>query len=349
MISRSIKEALGQSMHFSSGTVFLRSLSGRGLRILAYHRVCDTWFDPLSMCLSPELFERNLRHIRAQYLPLTLEEGLYLLREGKKLPEKAVALTFDDGYADNLSTALPLLKHYGIPATVFINVNAVENKDGIWHDRIAEACRKSIRTRLDLRGAGLERYNFSGFARKMSVCRRLVGVCQRVPDRERERLVEAIVREMTGEEPGSCRLMLDWEGVKYLASNGVAIGSHGMNHSPLRTLIPQDAEYEIRESKRIIRERTGIDVQYFANPFGNPRDFREDIVTILKNNGYTAAFVLWRGVNTDSGAFTLGRYCITPGMVTGFGGRYSPAVFDLQMALPYGLPVQAVGEAVQPA
>ena len=87
--------------------------------ILSYHRIAAPSWDPWDLCVSPEHFEKQLEVLahRAELVPLSdLASQLRAGRRGRPV----VALTFDDGYADNLHVAQPLLERYGAPATVFI-------------------------------------------------------------------------------------------------------------------------------------------------------------------------------------------------------------------------------------
>jgi L-malate glycosyltransferase len=329
-IRTSIKDAAGHAMHYSGISYFTRTLAkNKGIRVLCFHRVISQLFDPLYMCIPTGLFEENIRHIRGRYTPLTLGEAVYLLREHKPIPHDAICLTFDDGYEDNLFNAFPILDHYRVPATLFISAGLVETGGTVWYDKITEAFKKTNLSRIDLSGVGLREYRWSNFRQKNAVCRKLVYFCTRVEAPVRELIAGTIQDGLGGEEPAG--LMLDWEGVKNLASRGVTIGSHGYSHCPISELGRDGQVREIQESKRLIRERTGISTVFFTNPFGNPADYSAEIIELLMNNGYTAALSLEKGINCAP-SFVLRRFCMTPGMITGVGGTYSSRVFDLQMS-----------------
>src|SRR5688500_3972480 len=101
---------------------FSRWLQARvlgGALILGYHRIAYTNRDGYEVCVSPENFDGHMESLRKYVHPISLSKLVQGLKEGS-LPPKSVAVTFDDGYADNLYTAKPLLEKYEIPATVFI-------------------------------------------------------------------------------------------------------------------------------------------------------------------------------------------------------------------------------------
>ncbi len=98
---------------------WLRSRFTHGALILGYHRVADVAHDPHLMCVSPQHFAAQLEALRRFAHTVSLQELVLGLQNGA-LPRRAVALTFDDGYADVLYHAWPLLERYEIPATVFV-------------------------------------------------------------------------------------------------------------------------------------------------------------------------------------------------------------------------------------
>src|SRR5215470_438384 len=87
--------------------------------ILMYHRVAEIRFDPWGLAVAPAAFEEQLEVLCRTREPLPMSEFVGRLARGT-LSDRAVALTFDDGYADNLLAAKPILAKYGVPATVFL-------------------------------------------------------------------------------------------------------------------------------------------------------------------------------------------------------------------------------------
>jgi peptidoglycan/xylan/chitin deacetylase (PgdA/CDA1 family) len=110
----------------------MRQLAGKALRrlkrlglkpgeapaILMCHRIADPPHDPWSLCVIPENFARQLEYIAANHTPISVDDLVAALDAGDA-PPHAIAVTFDDGYTDNLRVAKPLLDQFGIPATFF--------------------------------------------------------------------------------------------------------------------------------------------------------------------------------------------------------------------------------------
>lgn len=95
--------------------------------VLLYHRIAKVSADPVMLCVTPECFEQHLRFIKEHYDVISLRE-LGIRMSFGKLKGNEIAVTFDDGYQDNLSNALPLLEKYNIPATVFVTTELLGKK-----------------------------------------------------------------------------------------------------------------------------------------------------------------------------------------------------------------------------
>jgi peptidoglycan/xylan/chitin deacetylase (PgdA/CDA1 family) len=113
---------------------WLRSRFVPGALILGYHRIADAPDDPLGLCVSSRHFAEQLEVLRKYTNPISLRELIRALVEGT-LPKRAVVVTFDDGYADNLYAARPLLEQHHVPATVFVATGNLGRE--FWWDELA--------------------------------------------------------------------------------------------------------------------------------------------------------------------------------------------------------------------
>ena len=112
--------------------------------ILSYHRVNDDR-DPFFPALSAEVFERQMAFVARAYAVFTVEELADRMRR-QALPRNALAITFDDGYRDNLTQAAPILARYGLPATVYLVTGAIAKREPLWFDRLALAFKRTCAT-----------------------------------------------------------------------------------------------------------------------------------------------------------------------------------------------------------
>ena len=103
--------------------------------VLIYHRVKDLEVDTQMLAVSPNHFEKQIEYLKANYKILSLQELISCLNK-KRIPNKSVVITFDDGYADNLHEAAPVLVKYNIPATIFISSGMIDSNLEFWWDSL---------------------------------------------------------------------------------------------------------------------------------------------------------------------------------------------------------------------
>jgi peptidoglycan/xylan/chitin deacetylase (PgdA/CDA1 family) len=103
--------------------------------ILAYHRVAQPETDVHGLCVSPDEFRSQVRHLRAEYSVTSLEGLADAVRAGA-VPDRSVAITFDDGYLDNYTVASPILLDLGLPATFFVTTDGLDRVYEYWWDAI---------------------------------------------------------------------------------------------------------------------------------------------------------------------------------------------------------------------
>jgi len=302
----------------------LDALSGAGdrgrLSILIYHRVLAA-ADPMFPG-EPDAarFAAMVAHVKQRFHVLPLDDAIARLRSGT-LPSRALALTLDDGYADNLDVAAPILRRHGVPATVFVATAYLDGRC-MWNDVVIEACRTTTRAEVDLEFAGLGRRGVGGIAERRALADDLLGKLKYLTLDERD-AAAARVAEAAGTEPAR-GLMMSPAGVRDLARYGVAVGAHTCRHPILAETPDADAWREITDSRRVLEEITGKPVPLFAYPNGKPeRDYRAQHVRMVREAGFAAAVSTAPGAASPaSDVFQLPRF--TP-------WRDSPMRFDLLM------------------
>ncbi|KAA6458334.1 hypothetical protein DYQ86_20690 [Acidobacteria bacterium AB60] len=134
-----MKELLYRAYSASPFCAAAWKLGGAGLRILTYHGVCADEFEGASWIppyfVKRSCFEEQLQYLVAHTQLLPLGEAVGLFMAGG-LPERATAVTFDDGYANNLEIALPLLEKYSVPATIFLATGHTRTGELLAFDRL---------------------------------------------------------------------------------------------------------------------------------------------------------------------------------------------------------------------
>lgn len=269
------------------------------LRILCYHGVCEDrlagepWMP--SYFVTRSAFEAQLQYLHSNARVLSLRESISRLQDGS-LPPRAVSITFDDGYANNLHLAYPLLRKYRLPATVFLSSRYVES------DELFPFLKLKL-IRLGLQAAGkdpatypLPEYKSSAVdAVRESAGRWWTDLGLQLSEDQRQTL-----RAMTTEE------------VRALDSELIELGAHSHTHCILRNESRERRGQEIRTSIEKVAEWTGQTVRWFSYPNGERGDFDQADKDALRAEGILAAVSGIGGANNArADLLELRRYPVT--------------------------------------
>jgi peptidoglycan/xylan/chitin deacetylase (PgdA/CDA1 family) len=265
------------------------------LLILTYHRVLDG-FDPLQPDeLTADSFRGQMRTLARAFNPLPLADAVRRLDAGT-LPSRAVTVTFDDGYLDNVRLALPILKETGVPATIFVTSGYLHGLVP-FNERVIEAVRFADGPRLDLTDLQLGDHDIETLESRRRAAQRVLALLRTRHPGERVRLSEDIARRCG---IGSLEnLMMSPRDVVFAAQSGIEIGAHTVTHPTLARLTDTEAEREVHTCKHDLETLLGRNVQFFAYPFGRPADdFTARDAALVERAGFRAA------VSTSPGAAT---------------------------------------------
>ena len=312
MAATHLKNALCRSTYYSGLLTLTASLieprggkpAGGRFQILIYHRVGNDG-DAYVGATSVAGFERQMRCIREHFRPMSLTD-LLASAERREIPPRAVAVTFDDGYADMFVHALPIIRRYAIPATVYLATGLMDHGEPMWNDRIGMAIRATNCNEFQPL-PNLGPLPLHTPEQRRSALTQTLEALKRWPPAERASLTSEVVRALKVTTDNGPR-MLRWEQVAELHAAGVDIGAHTVNHPILSCLPPDTAWDEIAGSKRMIEERLQTPVRHFAYPNGTVHDFDETTQRLVERAGFASAVSTVFGVNTaETNRYALRR------------------------------------------
>lgn len=283
----------------------LKTKGKQHLSILIYHRVLPEYDFMRPSEPTIKDFDWQMSLVSRYFTPLSLAKALELMDRGE-LPENAICVTFDDGYADNESCALPILKKWKIPATVFVSTGFI-NGGRMWNDTVVETI-KCAGEYIDLRKVGLDEYTFKDSESKRTVAQKIL---TEIKHREVEQRAEAVdFIESLAEQSLPNDLMATDQQILNLDAAGVEIGGHTVNHPILAKLNDARAEQEIIDGKVHLESILSKRLRYFAYPNGKLGvDYLESQVRIVKEAGFEAAVSTTWGVSTgNSDRYQLARF-----------------------------------------
>ncbi|HJZ96125.1 MAG TPA: polysaccharide deacetylase family protein [Candidatus Solibacter sp.] len=288
-----MKRFVFNSFSKSGGDQLLWKLSGHRLRILCYHGICEDrlavqpWMPHFFVTATD--FQKQLEYLLRSACVLPLHDAIIRLRDGS-LPPRSVAITFDDGYANNFHLAYPLLQKYRLPATIFLS-SAYMVSGEIYPFLKLKLIRLHMKSRLA--ADALPEY-------KSSPLDLVVERAERWWPEVREALAAdqlQTLRPMTIEE------------VKAMTSPLIEFGAHTHTHCILKNESRERREEEILTSIQKVAEWTGSPVRLFSYPNGQSGDFGQIDKNALRAQGIEAAVSGMGGANSAaSDRFELRRY-----------------------------------------
>jgi len=257
------------------------------LPVMIFHRVLPQP-DPLFPG-EPDAarFDAQLALLKRWFNILPLPDAIRGLRE-ERLPPRPLTLTFDDGYADNCTVALPILQRHGLRAAFFI---ATDFLDGgrMFNDTVIEAVRGCSLPVLDLAKLELGSYPLGTAEEKTRAIASILGALKYLPQDEREAKAAAVATRCDVALP--THLMLTSDELRQLHRAGMTIGAHTASHPILARLSDEQARSEIVKGKDQLERAIGDSVHFFAYPNGRPgEDYRASHVRMVRELGFDAAF-----------------------------------------------------------
>ena len=308
--------------------------------ILMYHRVADEPIDYWGLAVSPARFEEHLQLLRRFRRPLPLAEFVRNLIAGTLSPD-AVALTFDDGYVDNLTAGLPRLAAADVPATVFLATGYLGRDEAFWWDELAhfillantpssfeivirgESMFFELGTESSPRENGAASVTFSNSRR--TVLEAIYQPLRRLDEDERRALMTKLRSIFTGHN-GQARLgrAMTRDEVRAIVAGGlVTVGAHTVTHPILPELGAAARRDEIMASKLACEEIVGAPVIAFAYPFG---EYNAEVCEVVRSAGFTFSCSTGRApAVAASDVFALRRIFVTNLDGDAFQQRIIPA------------------------
>lgn len=253
-------------------------------RILLYHRIVpDDCPRSLIAMLGGELvtqriFHQQLLWLQKHYQIVDIET---LLANGSSTRPMA-AITFDDGLADNLHLALPVLQQLSIPATIFVIFGSIGDTNGFHYHRVARF--------LSREGMHLDKSIVDHSGNPRVQLQAVISHLAEFPDGQ-------LAKKLT-EFCATCRddRFLDDDEVRQLDREGISIQSHTVSHTPLSKITGEALASELLDSKLGLEQLLGKPVNYLAYPVGREADFNASSLIAASAAGYSAAFTAQSGV-----------------------------------------------------
>lgn len=270
------------------------------------------------------MFDRQMAYMARHYKVVPLPELVGRLNAGKQLAPYTAAITFDDGFRNNLTIALPILQKYHLPATIFLATSFVSSDElGLWTEHVDWLIHRTSVQNIRLTLDGVEK----SFPLRTSADREIAsdqvrGSLKTLNATQRKSVLKELHDQLeeksdlpplryNGSERSQVRgqstaeneeryAFLSWQQVHMMACDSITFGSHTHTHAILAPLSETDLNFELTQSRRLIEQNLGAPCTLFSYPNGAERDFGRREERLLGSLGYVAAVSQIDGFNDAS-------------------------------------------------
>jgi len=305
-IGKAAKDAAKRVFVKSGAFRFAQKLAAPAAVILRYHSIQnrpEQYADTIG-CDSihaTSIFERQMEMIAKGFSAVTMDDIELFLKGDTGLPPRAVAITFDDGFKDNFRFAAPILNRFGIRATFYVLVDAVDRSKAPWYCLLRHAFWTARNPKWTDPATGTV-HDLTDSRVRDAAFLEAAGICSKSSAAAREELVQDATRSLEPEPfPNESDLMMTWDDARTLVKSGHTVGSHTMTHPNVAHVSAEDARSELTDSKLKLEKELGEAVKHFAYPHPalNPQ-WNETTLKITEELGYATA------VTTTLGAVRAG-------------------------------------------
>jgi peptidoglycan/xylan/chitin deacetylase (PgdA/CDA1 family) len=264
-------------------------------QILLYHRINDDR-DPFLPSMPVDQFRRQMEYVARNFKIVTLDD----IAEGRitNSHRHHVAITFDDGYRDNFTSALPILKELGLPATIFLATGYIGTGTIPWYDQVCLAFKLATRSALVSITEGAPAGPLKSQEQRLALLEQVLDWLRAIENDGRVEAIKMLVHALG--VPPSLSLpnyMLGWDEAKQMMANKIAFGAHTVTHPVLSRMPLKALQHEVQQSKKTIEQKLKLTVRHFAYPFGREMHCGEMARRIVAECGFATAVTTEFGFN----------------------------------------------------
>ncbi|MBI48401.1 MAG: polysaccharide deacetylase [Marinobacter sp.] len=274
-------------------------------RILMYHRFhSGNGIDGF--------FESQVRHIKNHYQPFSLVGLLAHIDKHGSVPKHAIVVTVDDGYRDFYQEAFPVLHKHGVPATLFATTGFIDGRLWLWPDKVswilnhAEKIRENTKVGPVFMEASLIRQDIAGH-----YWQSLIDHALSIPDQEKHDLIHFLANALEVDLPEQAPDVYapcSWSELWEMQSAGIEIGGHTVTHPTLGQVTPEQAHAEIVGCRDELNEHLGERARTFCYPNGQPSDFQDFLLSIVRESGFYGAVTAFPDAKGIRERFAMRRH-----------------------------------------
>lgn len=282
----------------------MRGILRSDLRILAYHRVLESTepagfrFDPELISASASTFREQMAAIKRDFHPMRFDEVLDCIEHGRKLPARAVLVTFDDGYDDNYRIAYPILRELGMSAMFFVSTGHIDSGMPYEYDWLVHMICTTTAPDMRIPELDVAWELPNSLEGRRGVAARLLAHLKSFDASTQESAIARLEREwnMPRTPHRDCRPM-SWEQLREMHRGGMEIGSHGVDHRMLAKMAHAPMVEEVRKSKETIERELAAPARALSYPVGGYAAYDQHVIDAVRDAGFSVACSYVAGVS----------------------------------------------------
>jgi peptidoglycan/xylan/chitin deacetylase (PgdA/CDA1 family) len=310
-----MKNIVSAILYYSGLIKILSFLTRHDAKILLYHSVSDHESPFIKgIWVSSRTFKKHLSYLSRHYQIISLERLTYCLKE-KRIPPYSAVITFDDGCSDNYYSAYPHLKGSKIPATIFLSMGSIDNKNPTWVYKLYYLMNQfgveKIASRIESLTGMVPGSMLQGSSNEKGGSKIHDLLAYSMKKECRDKLLSDLYRALGISQEkffAENQIFLSWPQIEQMHRDGIDFGNHGESHTPFSVMAPEEQEKEIVECQELLKKKLGSEAIAFAYPYGQPRDYSAVTKEIVKRSGHSCIVTTQQTPNRyDTSPYELGR------------------------------------------
>jgi peptidoglycan/xylan/chitin deacetylase (PgdA/CDA1 family) len=286
VVKEVVRDVASRVLVAAGATRLGRRLRDRnGTLILYGHRVADD-DEAYFQGLPPRFFREQLAYLARHYEIIKLSTLIECMEAGRQPPPRSVVVTFDDGFRDNLEQAAPILKEFGVAATVFVVTQSLSDGRLPWSQRLGFLFQHTEAEQVHHTLLGPDPFSLSDDAQRHQAYGRMMRHLMPLERLRRDAVIDELRTALDVEPPGD--RMMTWEHARELLGGGNEIGSHTYSHALLGRVPSTEARWELERAKADLEEHLGLQRPSFCFPAGS---VTPTLPRLVRELGYRSCFV----------------------------------------------------------
>lgn len=332
-LKRQIKNNLKKILSSPLGKPLMWPYRGKTTTLM-YHRlinhakeICPLHYN-LCLCVTTEQFNQQIRYISENYHCLDMD-SFYQGLHNNNLPNNSILVTFDDGYRDNITLGLPILKKYNVPATIFVSTDFVERRGLMWWYEQEEIIHRYDKLAFEFENRAFS-WSLRNRTEKEQALNDLYEIFVRM-DLPRQRKFMKKCCEAVNYHFDYDDLILSWEEIEKFDNEPlITFAAHTLGHPVLSQTSEIDLTNELYQSKTILEDHLNHPVNYFAYPYGEKLHASQREFEAAKKVGFKCAFTTrWGHIHRQHKDYA---HCL-PRMAIDYQDTMSEFIFKLSGSL----------------